>query len=205
VVVYEVKTSRSDWLTELSKPEKREWAEFIGNECWFAAPAGVVKECEVPQGWGYLQVTPQHARRVIAAPYRKFADAGQVETLPTSFVSMLCRALVNKEPLRIRPVYVLNGRQANQAEATDYLREAVFKKEIDQARSEAAATARKAEQESHANALALARSVRKRMGKWETPTPEEFAAWLESDESSEHTQVLRRIAELANKALVATE
>ena len=35
VVVYEIKCSRADWLAELDKPEKREWAEACGTMAWF--------------------------------------------------------------------------------------------------------------------------------------------------------------------------
>jgi hypothetical protein len=52
----EIKVSKSDLKSELSKPEK---AHEIGKFChqwWLATPVGLTKEMEIPPAWGVLEV-----------------------------------------------------------------------------------------------------------------------------------------------------
>ncbi|HEV2317744.1 MAG TPA: hypothetical protein VGV89_09265 [Thermoplasmata archaeon] len=50
----EIKASRSDWLAELADPQKAEaGAQFCGK-WWLLAAKGVVREAELPPGWGLL-------------------------------------------------------------------------------------------------------------------------------------------------------
>ena len=67
-IAYEVKVSRGDFLKELQQPDKRKSAECYSHECYFAAPAGLIKPEEVPIGWGLLEVLASGAtrRKVIA-------------------------------------------------------------------------------------------------------------------------------------------
>lgn len=68
-VAYEFKVSRSDFLKELSKPEKRQWAWDISHEFWFVCAPGVAKVEEIPEGCGLLQVNAEGTkltRRVVA-------------------------------------------------------------------------------------------------------------------------------------------
>ncbi|MBE0533692.1 MAG: hypothetical protein IH626_22950 [Rhodospirillales bacterium] len=51
----EVKISRSDWLRELRTPEKRRVALRICNKFYIAAPVGVVKPEELPDGIGLIE------------------------------------------------------------------------------------------------------------------------------------------------------
>lgn len=51
----EIKVSRSDFLRELEKPAKHAWARTHFHEFWFAAPAAVVKEEELPEGVGWMK------------------------------------------------------------------------------------------------------------------------------------------------------
>lgn len=65
---FEVKVSRADWLRELRAPEK---AEPVMRYCdaWFVVtPKDIVKDGELPVGWGHLVATPRGLRR--AAPSR---------------------------------------------------------------------------------------------------------------------------------------
>lgn len=43
-VAYEIKVSRSDWLSEIQNPIKRAQAWHLSNEFWFAAPESIVKD-----------------------------------------------------------------------------------------------------------------------------------------------------------------
>jgi hypothetical protein len=53
---FEIKVSRGDFLRELQRPEKRRHLEEVCAECWFVAPAGLLKVEEIPEGWGLLEV-----------------------------------------------------------------------------------------------------------------------------------------------------
>ncbi len=55
----EVKVSRSDWLRELKKPRKRRAAMAISNYFWIAAPVGIVKDGELPEGCGLIEFEPE--------------------------------------------------------------------------------------------------------------------------------------------------
>lgn len=54
-ISYEIKVSRSDFLKELRQPYKRLYAERVSNECYFVAPKGLIKEGELPEGWGLIE------------------------------------------------------------------------------------------------------------------------------------------------------
>lgn len=53
---FEIKVSRGDWLRELKRPEKAEEVMAYCDFWWIVAPAGVVKDGELPLGWGHLEV-----------------------------------------------------------------------------------------------------------------------------------------------------
>jgi hypothetical protein len=54
---FEVKVSRSDWLRELADPRKAEDTCRIVDRFWIVAPAGVVRDAELPPTWGLIEVT----------------------------------------------------------------------------------------------------------------------------------------------------
>lgn len=65
---YEMKASRSDWLRELKDPGKSAEGMAKVDHWWVAAPAGVVQDGELPDGWGHLEVAEQTSRIVVPAP-----------------------------------------------------------------------------------------------------------------------------------------
>lgn len=72
--VYEVKVSRFDWQRELAKPDKAEDACRVADHFWIVAPAGCVRDGELPDPWGLIEVTgdggakPWKLRTAKAAP-----------------------------------------------------------------------------------------------------------------------------------------
>ena len=65
---HEVKVSRSDWLAELADPSKAEaWKRYC-DRWWLVAPAGVVRDRELPQGWGLLVPSAKGLRAAVMAP-----------------------------------------------------------------------------------------------------------------------------------------
>lgn len=85
-IAYEIKCSRGDFLKELDNPEKHAWVEEMFHETYFAAPAGLIKAAEIPEGWGLLEVRRNKAgaltcRRAVRAPRRDAKDPGLGLTL----------------------------------------------------------------------------------------------------------------------------
>lgn len=65
---FEIKVSRSDLLSELKNPAK---AESIARYCrywWLATPPGLVRDGELPDGWGLYEAHPNGLRCVKQAP-----------------------------------------------------------------------------------------------------------------------------------------
>jgi hypothetical protein len=91
-VAYEVKVSRADWLRELKQPRKRKQAMALSQEFFIAAPAGIVRPDELPEGCGLIEVTQDLTSRVVAAaPQRPVADP------PWQFVAAIARRVVAEE------------------------------------------------------------------------------------------------------------
>lgn len=105
---FEIKVSRSDWLSEMRNPAK---AEAIASKCdlwWLVAAEGVVQPGELPETWGLFEVTarglvqrkqakprlprPELTREFMAAMIRRAGEVDDVER----------RRLVEAETERLR-------------------------------------------------------------------------------------------------------
>lgn len=95
VIGMEIKVSRSDWLRELKKPEKAETSVYRFCDKWYlVAPKGVVKEGELPQTWGLLELRATGLVEVVTAP--------KLESVPVSkgfFASLIRRSFDQIESL----------------------------------------------------------------------------------------------------------
>jgi len=66
---FEIKVSRSDWLSELKNPEKSEAIQQYCDRWWIITPAGIIKPGEMPPTWGQYEVSDTgKIRQIIAAP-----------------------------------------------------------------------------------------------------------------------------------------
>ena len=66
---FEIKVSRSDWLSELKNPEKSAAIQQYCDRWWIITPAGIVKPGEMPPTWGQYEVSEKgQIRQIIAAP-----------------------------------------------------------------------------------------------------------------------------------------
>lgn len=89
-VAIEIKTSRSDFLREVKQPLKRDSALRISNHFYFACPAGLIKESELPDEAGLIEIAvgqngkPFEAKITSDAPYRDCS-------FPLPFVASLAR------------------------------------------------------------------------------------------------------------------
>lgn len=53
---FEIKTGRGDWQKELKDPSKAEAVATYCDYWWLVAPAGVMKDGELPLGWGFYEL-----------------------------------------------------------------------------------------------------------------------------------------------------
>jgi hypothetical protein len=65
---HEIKVSRSDWLRELKKTGKADSQMIRCDYWWLVAPAGVLKDGELPSDWGFMQITESGCRVKVKAP-----------------------------------------------------------------------------------------------------------------------------------------
>lgn len=67
---FEVKVSRSDWLTELKDPEKAEAFKPYCDHWWLVVPDASIVRDDLPDGWGLMALTKdgQSLRQRVAAP-----------------------------------------------------------------------------------------------------------------------------------------
>jgi hypothetical protein len=85
---FEIKVSRSDFLSELAKPKKREAAMLVSNKFYFVTTPGVVRSPEeIPDGCGWMEVS----ERGIELHMEPTVDRELPENLPTYFVNSLIR------------------------------------------------------------------------------------------------------------------
>ncbi len=74
---FEVKVSRSDFLQELSYPEKHQWCRDCFHEFWFVAPKDVIQLEELPAGIGWMYPAGDklhRARHAVRNPSPKLDD-----------------------------------------------------------------------------------------------------------------------------------
>lgn len=66
-IVVEVKVSRSDFLSDKSKPHRQPGAG-MGNWRYFMSPEGIIREDDLPTGWGLLAVNSRGHIKALAGP-----------------------------------------------------------------------------------------------------------------------------------------
>jgi hypothetical protein len=72
-IAFEIKISKSDFLNEFKKPNKRRPALFFSNEFYFVAPYGLLKPEEIPSDCGLMEFDPESKdiKIKITAPFRE--------------------------------------------------------------------------------------------------------------------------------------
>jgi len=87
---HEVKVSRSDWLTELKQPEKAgEFIPFMDYWWLVVSDPAIVKDGELPDGWGLMVVAGSRLRVKHWAPRLTPLE------LPRKMIAPLLRATAN--------------------------------------------------------------------------------------------------------------
>ena len=96
---FEIKAARYDWLREMKNPAK---AEVIARFCdfwWVVAPRDMIKDGELPETWGLLEVNGQGSIRQKTAAHK--TDAA---TLDRSFLASLLRSASSLEAVDIQRI-----------------------------------------------------------------------------------------------------
>ena len=84
---FEVKVSRSDWLTELKDPEKAEAFKPYCDHWWLVVPDADIVRDDLPDGWGLLAVGSDGKLR-----QRRRAPRLDREPMPFGMTAALLRA-----------------------------------------------------------------------------------------------------------------
>lgn len=91
----EIKVSRGDWLRELKQPEKSAAISRFCDRFWLAVPdAALVRDGELPAGWGLLVCTDE------ACGVRVRSQAAKLDAEPLSrtFIAAIARAAYKSAP-----------------------------------------------------------------------------------------------------------
>lgn len=86
---FEVKVSRSDWLTELKDPEKAEAFKPYCDHWWLAVPDAAIVRDDLPDGWGLMAIGKDGTLRI-----RKRAPKRAREPMPFEMHAAWLRAAV---------------------------------------------------------------------------------------------------------------
>jgi hypothetical protein len=70
-ICYEVKISRSDYLSEMKHPLKRRLGMRYSNEFYFLTPAGMLQPSEIPVECGLIEVQGGFPVVKVPAPWRE--------------------------------------------------------------------------------------------------------------------------------------
>lgn len=90
-IAFEVKVTRSDFLSEIKKPEKRASAMSVAHQFFFVTPEGLVTKDEIPEGCGLMEIALDGERLItLNAPKRDVDDP------PMRFIASLLRSAARK-------------------------------------------------------------------------------------------------------------
>ena|SRR5690625_1570879 len=74
-IAYEIKVSRSDFLSEINNPDKRRQALEFSNKFYFVTPKGLLTKDEIPKECGLIEVYEEKDRLTsrikVSAPFRE--------------------------------------------------------------------------------------------------------------------------------------
>jgi hypothetical protein len=173
-VAYEIKVSRADFAKELANPRKREDAEALADECWFATPVGMVRPDEVPEGWGLIEMVANGLR------VKKRARQRKIESLPLSFVASIARRSKQPSPSLPKVLWLNAGRELDENTVLQVIEERFV---AETARIERAAQDRAWDKarETYARQVEIAELVRQRLGWQYSVNPKSLSCWFDEN------------------------
>jgi hypothetical protein len=110
-IVVECKVSRGDFLCDAIKPWRTDPAIALGCERYFMAPKGMIRENELPTGWGLLEF---HSRKIslIKKSKRNLRQDEGFKNEMNLLLASLARVEVRIEPRRITEFLKWKNRMA---------------------------------------------------------------------------------------------
>jgi hypothetical protein len=93
---FEVKVSRSDWLTELKDPTKAEAFKPYCHRWWLVAPFEDIVRDDLPSGWGLMVPDKLGSLRI-----RRRAAQREPEQMPLTLMAAWARAIAKTTERRI--------------------------------------------------------------------------------------------------------
>lgn len=84
--VHEVKVSRSDFLSDIAKPEKREAYAAMSEAVYYVAPEGMIAPNEIPAGFGLLVERKEGEFVLLKRPRKR-----KVELQPQHYLNMIVK------------------------------------------------------------------------------------------------------------------
>jgi len=88
-IAFEVKVSKADFKKEIDNPRKRQGAEYFANECYFAAPPGVIETFDLPKRWGLIEIAEGRLSTI-----KKATRLNDPADLTMGFIASMCRNLM---------------------------------------------------------------------------------------------------------------
>lgn len=111
VIAFEIKVSRSDFLSELRDPSKRQPFIERSTQFYFVTPHGLVQPDEVPAECGLMWV--QAGGRIIT---KKAAQQRTLKTVPAQFLAAVVRKAGQGQAYKGRKLFKFAGRDLTHAE-----------------------------------------------------------------------------------------
>jgi hypothetical protein len=110
-IVIECKISRADFLADSAKPWRKNPGIALGCERYYAAPNGMLKAEQMPEGWGLLE---SHGRelKVVKKSKRKLRQPAGLMNEMNLLLASLRRVEVRIEPQRIADFLKWKNRMA---------------------------------------------------------------------------------------------
>lgn len=80
-ILVEVKVSRADFHADKAKVFRRDEDNGVGQLRYFAAPAGILKPEDMPEGWGLLAIHQYQVRELVAPAVKNANRVNEVAML----------------------------------------------------------------------------------------------------------------------------
>lgn len=76
-VLVEVKVTRSDFLSDKNKKFRKEYHTGMGSKRYYCCPTGLIKQSELPEGWGLVYVNENKKATKVYCPFVRHDDNPQ--------------------------------------------------------------------------------------------------------------------------------
>jgi hypothetical protein len=100
-ILVEVKVSRADFHADKAKSFRRYEEDGVGVHRYFAAPAGVLKPEDMPEGWGLLAIHQYQIRELVAPAAKPANRVNEVAMLVSAIrrLELAATVFVRHEPI----------------------------------------------------------------------------------------------------------